>query len=78
MPSPGSLTRQLRCVCSDPTRRPVKPPKIGRGCNPSRTRPRASGGILVDFNTGRDMRSFIDYVVCSSRLGDNGSPNILI
>jgi len=27
----------------------------------------ASGGILVDFNTGRDMRSFIDYVVCSTR-----------
>ncbi len=34
----------------------------------------ASGGILVDFNTARDTRSFISFVVCSSRLGDNGRP----
>jgi hypothetical protein len=32
----------------------------------------ATGGILVDFNTGRDTRSFIDFVVCSTRPGANG------
>jgi hypothetical protein len=34
----------------------------------------ASAGILSDFTATRDKRSFIDFVVCSSRLRDDGYP----
>jgi hypothetical protein len=34
----------------------------------------AASGILVDYTAPRDARSFIDTVICSSRLDENGDP----